>query len=122
MPLTRAVGAGDDDMKKAKKKTPIERFLALSDAEKAAEVAPFESEDLGRRLPGRALTPAERKQWKAVNRGLGRPRIGQGAAIVPISIERGLLQKADAFARANHMKRSQMVAEGLRLVMRKRAS
>ncbi|HEX4054920.1 MAG TPA: hypothetical protein VHX86_11700 [Tepidisphaeraceae bacterium] len=75
-------------MKKTSKKTPIERFLALSDAERAAEVAPFEKEDLGRGLPGRALTPAERKRWKAVKRALGRPRIGQGAAIVPVSIER----------------------------------
>ena len=74
-------------MKKTRKKTPIERFLALSDAERAAEVAPFEKEDLGRGLPGRAL----RRQ--NVNGGrpsgaLGRPRIGQGAAIVPVSIER----------------------------------
>jgi metal-responsive CopG/Arc/MetJ family transcriptional regulator len=40
---------------------------------------------------------------------------------VPVSIERGLLEEVDAFAQANHLKRSQMVAEGLKLVMRKRA-
>ncbi len=106
--------------KKSPKKSPIERFMALSDAEKDAEVAPFDKEYLGPRLPGRALTPTERKKWERIRRGLGRPKIGQGAAIVPVSIERGLLKEVDAYARANHLKRSQMVAEGLRLVMRTR--
>ncbi len=106
---------------KSKKKTPIERFLALSDAQKDAEVARFDEGEipLSRSRP---LTVAERKQWNRIRRGLGRPRIGQGAAIVPVSIERGLLEEVNAFAKANHLKRSQMVAEGLRLVMRKRAS
>jgi hypothetical protein len=107
-----------------KKKTPIERFLSLSDAQKAAEVAQFDKEDLGPELAGKRLTPAQRKQWTRIKRQLrrGRPKIGRGAAIVPISIERGLLEEIDAFAKANHRKRSQLVAEGLRLVMRKRAS
>jgi hypothetical protein len=55
----------------------------------------------------------------------GRPRIGQGAKIVPVSIERGLLKKVDDFAKRhnlNNLKRSQMVVEGLRLVMQRRAS
>jgi hypothetical protein len=103
-----------------KKKTPIERFLALSDAEKNAEVAPFDRGEVPLSR-SRALTTAERKQWNRIRRGLGRPRIGRGAAIVPVSIERGLLEEVDAFAQANHLKRSQMVAEGLKLVMRKRA-
>jgi hypothetical protein len=106
--------------KKSSKKSPIERFMALSDAEKEAEVAPFEKGNFGLGLPGRALNPSERKKWQRIKRGLGRPKIGQGAAIVPVSIERGLLQQVDAYARANHLKRSQMVAEGLRLVMRTR--
>jgi len=103
-------------MKKSPRKTPIEKFLALSDAQKEAEIAPYEKQN----VKSRALTPSERKFWGSVKRKLGRPRIGQGAAIVPVSIERGLLQKVDAYARANHLKRSQMVAEGLRLVMRSR--
>ena len=39
--------------------------------------------------------------------------------IVPVSIERGLLKEADSFARRHKLKRSQMVAQGLRLVMQK---
>jgi len=106
---------------KSKKKDPVERFLALSDAQKDAEVAKFDRDEIPL-SESRPLTPAERKRWNRIRRGLGRPQIGQGAAIVPISIERGLLKEVNAFAKAHHLKRSQMVAEGLRLVMRRRAS
>lgn len=104
-----------------KKLTPIARFNALSDAEKAAEVAPFDRQDLGPGLPGRPLTEAQRKQWVRIRRKArrGRPVLGLGAKIVPVSIEKGLLKEIDAFARDHKIKRSQMVAEGLRLVMQR---
>lgn len=47
--------------------------------------------------------------------------MGQGAKVVPVSIERGLLKQANSFAKRHKLKRSQMVAEGLRLVMQRRA-
>jgi hypothetical protein len=104
-----------------KKPTPIERFNALSNAEKAAEVAPFERENVGVVLPGKPLTAAQRKQWARIRQKArrGRPVLGQGAKVVPVSIERGLLKEADTFARDHKIKRSQMVAEGLRLVMQR---
>jgi len=112
---------------KCKKKTkskpdPVERFLALSEAEKAAELAPFERGEVPRSR-SRPLTPAERKMWNKIQKSLqrGRPTVGAGAKVMSISIERGLLKKADAFAKRHHLKRSQMVAEGLRLVMQRRA-
>jgi hypothetical protein len=106
---------------KSKKRTPIEKFLALSDAQRDAEVARFDSGEVPL-SQSRPLNASDRKLWKQIKRGLGRPKIGRGAAIVPISIERGLLDEVDAFARAHRLKRSQMVVEGLRLVMRRRAS
>ena len=51
----------------------------------------------------------------------GRPTVGAGAQIAPVSIERGLLAEVDAFAERHHLKRSQMVTEGLRLVMQRQA-
>jgi metal-responsive CopG/Arc/MetJ family transcriptional regulator len=48
---------------------------------------------------------------------MGRPKVGAGAKIVPISIERGLLKRADAFAKRHRLKRSQMIAQGLQLLM-----
>jgi len=103
-------------------KSPIERFMALSEEEKAAELAPFERGEVPR-SQSRPLTPAERKIWDKIRKSLqrGRPTVGAGAKVMSISIERGLLKKADAFAKRHHLKRSQMVAEGLRLVMQRRA-
>jgi hypothetical protein len=100
-----------------KKQTAIEKFLSLSDHDRAAEVARLDA------MPGRALTTAQRKRWSSIQRKLkrGRPTIGRGSKIVPVTIERGLLEQADEFARAHKLKRSQMVAEGLRLVMSGRA-
>jgi hypothetical protein len=67
----------------------------------------------GRAVATGKVMPAER----VASAGPGRPMVGKGAKIVPVSIERGLLKLADAFARQHGLKRSQMVAQGLRLVM-----
>ena len=98
---------------KKKKPDPVDRFLALSDAQKEAEVAPFDREDVGAKTRG--LTAAERRRWERAKRG--RPKIGQGSKIVPVSLERGLLKQVNAFAKAHGLKRSQMVSEGLRMIM-----
>ena len=102
-----------------KQQTPIERFLALSDAEKDAEVAEFEKGvDLSQWRP---LSAAERKQWARVKRKMGRPKVGQGAKTVAVSIEIGLLKEADKYAKRRQMKRAELIAEGLRMVMGRKA-
>jgi hypothetical protein len=95
-----------------KKVSEYERFMALTDAEKDAEVAIF---DEPLRKSDRVLHTLAR----ARGRGAGRPMVGKGAKIVPVSIERELLKEADRFAKRHKLKRSQMVAQGLRLVMQK---
>jgi hypothetical protein len=47
----------------------------------------------------------------------GRPRVGLGAEKIRISVERGLLRAADAFAKQNGLTRSELVARGLRTVL-----
>lgn len=109
-----------------KKLSPIERFIALSDEEKAAEVAALEQFDRdhpgplrGKDLPGRPLNESERKLLTRAKRKVrGRPQIGQGSKLVPVSIERGFLKQVDAFAKAHRLKRSQAIVQGLRLLMR----
>ena len=127
-----------------KKISEYERFMALTDAEKDAEVAIYDKYPEG--FPGKPLRKSDKvldrlakARGRAVaagrvppadrvpaagpaNLGPGRPRVGLGAKIVPISIERGLLKEADSFAKRHKLKRSQMVADGLRLVMQRRAS
>ena len=99
----------------AKRKTPIERFLALSDAEKDAAVA-----DLDREIPlsqTRPLNARERKQWQKTKRRLGRPKVGEGSKMIAVTVERGLLRRADRYAKQHKLKRAQMVAAGLELLM-----
>ncbi|HWE96770.1 MAG TPA: hypothetical protein VG269_22610 [Tepidisphaeraceae bacterium] len=62
---------------------------------------------------GEAMTPAERAQWSNGKPGRGRPRKGLGAVNVLISFERGLLDRADAFARGRGIGRSALVAEAI---------
>jgi hypothetical protein len=104
-----------------KMKNEYQRFMALTDAQKTAEVEKYE--------PGRpplSLKPlaeadkALHRLARARTKG-GRPKVGQGAKIVPVSIERGLLKETDRFAKRHKLKRSQMVAEGLKLLMQQRA-
>ena len=98
-------------------------FDEMTTAELAAATAEYDQPWTGRGLPGKPLTAAQRAQHRraSARAKAGRPKIGDGAQIVPVSIERGLLARADAFAQRHHWKRSELVAEGLRLVMRRRA-
>ncbi len=106
-----------------------DRFLSLPDVEKERIFQSY-----NREVPlseTRPMTPAERRSWKATQARLqaghakppaakrprGRPVVGKGAKGVQVTIEGGLLAKADAYAKRNHMKRSELVAAGLRLAM-----
>lgn len=102
------------------KRKPFEQMNA---AELAAATAEYDTPWTGLGLPGKPLSAAQRNQHRraSARAKAGRPKIGGGAQIVPVSIERGLLKKVDAFAQHHDLKRSQMVAEGLRLVMQRRA-
>jgi hypothetical protein len=105
-----------------KKLSECERFMALNDAQKDAEVAVYDKYSSG--IPSKPLRESDKalhRLARAKGRAVaaGRPRIGKGAKIVPVSIERGLLKEVDSFAKRHKLKRSQMVAQGLRLVMKR---
>jgi hypothetical protein len=104
---------------KKRKRSPIDKFIALSDAQKDAAVA-----DLERGIPfskTRPLNTQERKLWRRVKRELGRPIVGEGARQVAVTLERGLLREADQYAKRHKLKRSHMIAEGLRLILARKA-
>jgi hypothetical protein len=102
------------------KRTAHKPYDQMDAEELAKATAEYDRSWKGRGLPGKPLTAADRAKHRRAGLG-GRPRVGQGAKIVPVSIERGLLKEVDAFAKRHKLKRSQMVVEGLRLVMRRRA-
>jgi hypothetical protein len=101
-----------------------EEFDALSDADKE-KVSNYYSTH--RKLRGlRPLPPAEQRrlQTEQTNerRKMGRPVIGKGSVNVAITVERDLLERADAYARAHGLKRTQLIAKGLELAMKKGAA
>ena len=65
-------------------------------------------------LPGRPMNSKEQQRWNRTKKKIGRPRIGNGVKRVMISLEAQLLKETDAFARKNHLNRSQLIAAGLR--------
>jgi hypothetical protein len=66
----------------------------------------------------RPLTLKGRREHAlAAKRGRGRPKVGKGAANVLVSMEKGLLSKADSFAKHHKMSRSELIAMGLKLAM-----
>lgn len=77
------------------------------------EVEVFDNEFIA--SEARALTREEVEQDKAARRG--RPQVGNGAQKIRISIERGLLERADATAKSMGTSRSRLIAIGLKLVV-----
>jgi hypothetical protein len=97
------------------KKSYYERFMEMTDEQRDAEVEQFDKEIPG--LPGKALTKSERALLRRAKRKGGRPRVGQGARRVLITVEQGLLKKADTYAKNKGMTRSELIARGLRSVI-----
>jgi hypothetical protein len=106
-------------MMKVNKNRPSEydRFMALSDAEKDAEVAKYDrGADLRETKP---LTPAQRKLWSKAKRKRGRPRLGKGVEVISLSVEKDLLRKADQMAESEGISRAAVFARGLQAMLRK---
>jgi hypothetical protein len=104
-------------MKRSKEKTLSGRgFDSLSDAEK--ESIDRDIERVSALTPGRPLTRAERQLHDRAKRKVGRPRVGEGAAKIRISLERGLLRRADRWAAARDLNRSEVIAAALRSLLR----
>lgn len=92
-------------------------FDALSDQEKEKVAAYFERGISFEET--QPLTAKERARWERVKRKKpGRPRIGDGAKVISLSMERGLLERADAYAKRAGISRAQLVAEGIELRLR----
>lgn len=102
-----------------KKRNDVEWFIALPDEEKERIFQEIERETPEQRMAkSRPLNAEERSRFGRFKRGLtGRPKKGEGAQAINITVERGLLRRADAYAEALGVSRAQLVAQGLELVM-----
>jgi len=89
-------------------------YNTMTAQELDAEVERFDRES----PQGKPRTDAQKTQHRRAKRRAGRPVVGKGAERVTITMERGLLRAADQFARKTNMSRSELIARGIRVVMR----
>jgi len=103
---------------KKKRKFAIEEFIALPDSEKERIFQEIENETPEETLArSRPLNTRERRQWRRFKAKMGRPKIGKGAKTISLTVEKRLLDQADAYAKRHGISRAKLVAEGLRAVM-----
>jgi hypothetical protein len=89
-------------------------YNKMTAAELDAAVERFDRES----PEGKPLTAAQKTQHRRAKRRVGRPVVGKGAERVTITMERSLLRAADRFARETNISRSELIAKGIRVVMR----
>jgi hypothetical protein len=103
-------------MKKLSTNIRQKPYWEMTAAELAKATAEFNHE--GTILQSSPLNRKMRNRWaKAGKRG--RPRMGKGSKRVLISMEMGLLQRADKLARLRGVGRSELIAEGLETLLAK---
>lgn len=101
-----------------KRKSAFERFMEMTDAERDAYVAKYDREEISLK-DMKPLTKADQALLARAVRKPGRPKVGQGAKRVLVSIERSTLAQADAVARKLHISRSELIGRGIREVVAK---
>lgn len=94
---------------------PGAAFDALSDAQKEAVFRSLHRPSSLKET--RPLNAAERKRWAKIKKRLGRPKVGQGVKVISLSVEKGLLERADAYAKRLGLTRAEVVARGLKRVL-----
>jgi hypothetical protein len=91
------------------------RYSQMDAAELDEEVAKFDEEFVAETV--RALTAKERVRARRAKRKPGRPRVGNGAARVLITIESSLLRRSDVYANKHGLTRSALIARGLEALL-----
>ena len=94
------------------KNAPAKPYWEMTTAELRAATRKFDRT----LVPGEPLTPAMRARLRRARRR-GRPVIGQGAQRITTTVERQLLARADAFAKAHGVSRAELIARGLKAIL-----
>jgi predicted transcriptional regulator len=59
----------------------------------------------------------QKAQWRRAKSKRGRPTVGKGVQVISVSIEKDLLKKTDRLAKKLHLRRTQLIARGLKAVL-----
>lgn len=95
---------------------PQRRAVTAAKPADTAQVEDLDFEDT------RPLTPKMAAAWDRAKRGRGRPRIGEGAEKVLISMEKRLLLVTDALAKRHGLDRSKLIALAIRQMLEREAA
>jgi len=98
-----------------KARNEFERFSRMSAAELRRATAEFDKEFVADTFG--PLSPKMAARWEQAKRKPGRPRVGKGVDVISVSVEKGLLARSDALARRLKVRRSALIARGLRAVL-----
>ncbi len=90
-------------------------YWEMSVEELAAATVEFDREGVGETF-GEPM-PRQKARHALAKRKRGRPRIGKGTQVISVSVEKGLLARADRLARRLRLKRAELVARGLEAVV-----
>lgn len=95
-----------------RKSSPYKTFATLSPRQQELVYQQLDDPQIAR--SSRPMNKRMKSLWNKAKRKGGRPRVGKGATRVLISMERGLLKDADAFAHRKGLTRAGLVAQSLR--------
>ena len=104
-------------MIRGKKTKPMTRMTVDELAEATAEFdCEFVSDEFN------PPDPDAVEKWRRAKRKPGRPRQGQGAKVISVSLEKELLAQADRLAKRKRVSRASLIARGLRAVLKAEAA
>jgi hypothetical protein len=83
----------------------------MSPAELASAAAAFEEEFAYEK--SRPLNAGQKRLWAKAKKKMGRPKVGKGAKVVSVSLEKGLLSQVDKLAKQLGVSRASLVSRGL---------
>src|SRR5687768_12169578 len=92
--------------------------MALPALEKERVMKQIEDATAEQRLArSRPLSTKERRQWQRFKSKRGRPKVDKGAKTISLTVERKLLEQADAYAKQQGISHAKLVAQGLQAIM-----
>ena len=100
---------------KSKHTKSNKQYWEMNKEELAAATAEFDREFVADEFgepPSEALARLKRSNAKR-----GRPKVGNGVQVISLSVERGLLARADRLAKKLKISRAQLVRRGLEAVL-----
>ena len=92
-----------------------EAFSRMTTAELKAATAEFDREMV--RDSFRSLSPKAKANWRMARQRPGRPRQGEGAKMISVTVEKSLLAQSDALAKNMGVTRAGLIARGLKAVL-----